>query len=98
MKKGPGRGTKMEDRKAYREKMETELDQCSTRLKELKGKAKGEELTEIEEIEGEVKSCKLELDEIEGRSQDEWVDAKHALTKRLDSVRRSLNRSSRKFI
>ena len=89
----------MEERKAYREKMETELDQCSSRLKELKGKAKSEELmSEIEEIEGEVKSCKLELDEIEGRSQDEWVDAKHALTKRLDSVRRSLNRSSRKFI
>jgi hypothetical protein len=89
----------MEDRKAYREKIESELDQCSTRLKELKGKAKAEELaSEIEELEGEVKTCKLELDEIEGRSQDEWVDAKHALTKRLDSIRRNLKSTSRKLI
>jgi len=89
----------MEDRKEYRAKVERELDQCSSRLKELKGKAKSDDLrSEIEELEGEVRSCELELDEIEGRSQDEWVDAKHALTKRLDSVRRSLNQSSRKFI
>lgn len=89
----------MEDRKSYRDEMEKELDQCSSRLKELKGKAKpDDDLTELEELEGEMKSCRLELAEIEHRSSDEWVDAKHAITKRLDSVRRSLNHASRKFI
>jgi hypothetical protein len=89
----------MEERTAYRQKMESELDQCSSRLRELKGKAKSEEIaSEIVALEGEVKSCRLELDEIEGRSQDEWVDAKHSLTKRLDSIRRNLNLTSRKLI
>jgi uncharacterized protein YydD (DUF2326 family) len=89
----------MEDRKTYRKKVEGELDQCASRLKELKGKAKSDELlSEIEELEGEVKSCKLELAEIEHRSEDEWLEAKHGLTKRLDSVRKSLNRSSSKFM
>ena len=89
----------MEERKAYREKIESELDQCSDRLRELKGKARsGELLSEIEELEGEVKSCKLELAEIEHRSNDEWLDAKHAITTRLDSFRRNLNLASRKLI
>ncbi len=89
----------MEERKAHREKLESELDQCSGRLRELKGKARsGELLSEIEELEGEVKSCKLELAEIEHRSNDEWLDAKHAITTRLDSLRRNLNLASRKLI
>jgi hypothetical protein len=89
----------MEDRKAYREKVEGELERCASRLKELKGKAKSEELlTELEALEGEVKSCRLELDEIEHRSQDEWVEAKHGITTRLDSMRRNLNLASRKMI
>jgi peptidoglycan hydrolase CwlO-like protein len=89
----------MEDRTAYRKKIEEELDQCSTRLKELKGKAKSEDLlSELEELESEVKSCKVELAEIENRSEDEWVDAKHGLARRLDSMRRSMHLSARKLI
>lgn len=89
----------MEDRTSYREKMESELDQCSSRLKELKGKDRSGELTsEIEQLEDEVKTCRLELDEIEHRSQDEWVEAKHALTTKLESVRNNLNLTARKLI
>lgn len=89
----------MEDRQEYRAKVESELDQCSSRLKELKGKAKSEEhLTELEALEGEVKSCRLELDEIEHRSQDEWLEAKHGIATRLDSMRKNLHLASRKLI
>jgi len=89
----------MEDRKTYREQMEKELDQCSSRLKELKGKAKSDDvMSEIEELETEVKSCTLELREIENRSGDEWLEAKHGITTRLESVRKSLNLTARKLI
>jgi hypothetical protein len=88
----------VEDRKAYRDEMEKELDQCSSRLKELKGKAKPGDVPDLEALEGEVKSCRLELQEIEHRSDDEWVEAKHSITTRLDSVRRSLNLGPRKLI
>jgi hypothetical protein len=89
----------MEDRKTYREKMEKELDQCSSRLKELKGKAKSDEvMDELEELEGEVKSCRLELQEIEHRSDDKWIEAKHGLMTRLDSMRRNMRLASRKII
>jgi predicted nucleic acid-binding Zn-ribbon protein len=89
----------VEDRTVYRKKIEDELDQCSSRLKELKGKAKSEELlSDIEDLETEVRTCKLELAKIENRSDDEWVDMKHSLTRRLDSVRRGLHLSARKLI
>ena len=89
----------MKDRTAYRKRIEDELDQCSSRLKELKGKAKSEKLlSDIEDLEGEVKSCKLELAEIENRSEDEWVDMQNAMTRRLDSLRRGMHLSARKLI
>ena len=71
----------------------------SSRLEELKGKAKpDDDLSDLDELEGEVHSCRLELQEIEHRSDDEWLEAKHSITTHLDSVRRNLNLASRKLI
>ncbi len=89
----------MDERRKEIEKIEKELEFCETRLKELKGKEKSQHFgEEIGQIHEELKSCKLELDGLEGRSEDEWVDAKYNVTRKLDDVRRSLELTSDKMV
>ncbi len=82
-----------------REELVRELDECSSRLQELKGKAKSQvDIDQLDVIAGELKSCKLELGEVEHRSDDDWAEAKHGVVRRLNEARNSLNLSARKMI
>jgi hypothetical protein len=88
----------MDENMETREQVEQHLVKCETRLKELKGKATTEEMSELENIEGELQSCRLERGEIEHTSGDAWEEAKHGIVRRLNEARRSLNLSARKLI
>jgi len=88
-----------DERMKEKQKLEEDLGFCESRLKELKGKEVGDSFDkELGEIESELASCKVELDELEGRSGDEWLDAKHNITSRLEDTKRSLQLTSKKMI
>jgi hypothetical protein len=88
----------MEDRNEAREEMEKSLSSCESRLEELKGKAKSGEIVKgLDDIEAELKACRLELDQLEGKSDDDWLEAKHGLIRRLDDVQKNLQLSPRRL-
>ena len=70
------------------------MDECEARLKKLTGQSHGDKVAEeFGALEQELKACRLEIDELEGKSGDEWLDAKYAVTRRLDDFVRNLQLS-----
>lgn len=88
----------VDETKATVEEVKTELDQCSVKLSEYRGKAMDEKLkSEFSEAEENLKACRLMVDEIEDKSGDSVLDSQHAVVTKLRDVRKSLRHLGMKF-
>jgi hypothetical protein len=84
----------MAERKDAHEALRKTLVACETRLRKLTGQAKSDEIaSELGEMEAELRSCRLEVDQLEGKSGEEWLDAQHSVTRRLEDLQRILQLS-----
>lgn len=84
----------MEERSEALRDLKKHVSECEARLKKLTGQTKGDEVAEeLGALKQELKACRLEVDELEGKSGDEWLDAKYAVTRRLDDFVRNLQLS-----
>ncbi|MBD3367531.1 MAG: hypothetical protein GF405_05070 [Candidatus Eisenbacteria bacterium] len=88
----------MDEKKPTIDEVKTELDQCSVKLSEYRGKTMNEKLQgEFQKAEEGLKACRLMVDEIEGKSGNETLDSQHAVVTKLRDVRKSLRHLGMKF-
>ncbi len=80
------------------DEIKAELDQCSNKLTEYRGKTMNDKLaSEFHEVEDTLQACRLAVDEIEGKSGDEVIDAKHNVVTKLRDARKQLRHLGMKF-
>jgi len=92
------KGVPVDEKKPTIGEVKAELDQCSVRLSEYRGKTMNDKLqSEFEKAEEGLKACRLMVDEIEGKSGDETLDSQHSVVTKLRDVRKSLRHLGMKF-
>ncbi|SDW57629.1 hypothetical protein [Nitrosomonas communis] len=95
----------MSELNAYKQKLEAEIEQAETKLKDLKAEAKSSAADaqirmqydqRTQELEQHIDNAKAKLKELGGASEDAWEELKEGIENAWDSLRNAVREGAAK--